>query len=133
MENSENFKTMKRQWNIPMTGSWLDGMKNSEIFKTMKRQWNILITGSWLDGNIVLQRPNSRKLHISRVMLIFLYSFFCCLDQYDNNDNVHLSSQVELGKPLVNQTKLWTTISEGRSGRNRTGVWPLKTIICLEL
>jgi hypothetical protein len=22
-------------------------MQNSEIFKTMKRQWNILITGSW--------------------------------------------------------------------------------------
>ena len=43
------FKTMKRQWNILITGSWLDGMENSEIFKTMKRQWNILITGSWLD------------------------------------------------------------------------------------
>jgi hypothetical protein len=23
----------------------IDGMENSEIFKTMKRQWNILITG----------------------------------------------------------------------------------------
>jgi hypothetical protein len=27
-----------------------NGMENSEIFKTMKRQWNILITGSRLDG-----------------------------------------------------------------------------------
>jgi hypothetical protein len=52
MENNGIFKTMKRQWNILITGSWLDGMENSEIFKTMKRQWNILITGSWLDGTI---------------------------------------------------------------------------------
>ena len=50
MENSEIFKTMKRQWNILITGSWLDDMENSEIFKTMIRQWNILITGSWLDA-----------------------------------------------------------------------------------
>ncbi|CAB3984255.1 Hypothetical predicted protein [Paramuricea clavata] len=49
MENSEIFKTMKRQWNILITGSYLDGVENSGIFKTMKRQWNILITGSWLD------------------------------------------------------------------------------------
>jgi hypothetical protein len=41
---------MKRQWNILITGSWLDDMENSEIFKIMKRQWNILITGSRLDG-----------------------------------------------------------------------------------
>jgi hypothetical protein len=27
---------MKRQWNILITGSWLDGMENSGIFKTMK-------------------------------------------------------------------------------------------------
>jgi hypothetical protein len=26
--------------------SMSDGMENSEIFRTMKRQWNILITGS---------------------------------------------------------------------------------------
>ncbi len=43
------FKTMKRQWNILITGSRLDDIENSEIFKTMKRQWNILITGSSLD------------------------------------------------------------------------------------
>jgi hypothetical protein len=49
-ENSEILKTMKRQWNISITESWLDGTENSEIFKTVKRQWNILITGSWLDG-----------------------------------------------------------------------------------
>jgi hypothetical protein len=48
MENSGIFKTMKRQWNILITGPWLDDMENSWIFKTMKRQWNILITGSWV-------------------------------------------------------------------------------------
>ncbi len=42
---------MKRQWNILITGSSLDGMENSEIFKTItEKQWNILITGSSLDG-----------------------------------------------------------------------------------
>jgi NifB/MoaA-like Fe-S oxidoreductase len=45
MENSEIFKTMKRQWNFLITGSPLDDMENSEIFKTMKTQWNIMITG----------------------------------------------------------------------------------------
>jgi hypothetical protein len=50
MENSEIFKTMKRQCNILIIGSWLDGMENSGIFKTMKGQWNI--TGSWLDDTI---------------------------------------------------------------------------------
>jgi hypothetical protein len=45
MEISGIFKTMKRQWNILITGSQLDGMENSGIFKTMKRQWNILIAG----------------------------------------------------------------------------------------
>jgi hypothetical protein len=40
MENSEIFKTMKRQWNILINGSYLDGIENSGIFKTMKRQWN---------------------------------------------------------------------------------------------
>ena len=46
------FKTMKRRWNIVITGSCLDDMGTvSEIltFKTMKRQWNIVITGSCLD------------------------------------------------------------------------------------
>jgi hypothetical protein len=28
-----DFKTMKRQWNIPVTGSLMDGMENSEISK----------------------------------------------------------------------------------------------------
>ncbi len=32
------FKTMKRQWNILITGSSLDGMENSEIFKTMNEK-----------------------------------------------------------------------------------------------
>jgi hypothetical protein len=41
---------MERQWKIPITGSWLDGMKNSGILKTMERQWNIPITESLLDG-----------------------------------------------------------------------------------
>ena len=36
MENNEIFKTMKRQWNILITGSSLDGIENSGIFKTMK-------------------------------------------------------------------------------------------------
>jgi hypothetical protein len=49
MENNRIFKTMKRQWNIPITESWLDDMENNRIFKTMKRQWNIPITWSWLD------------------------------------------------------------------------------------
>jgi hypothetical protein len=41
MENSGIFKTMKRQWNILITGTWLDGMENSEIFKTVRfsKQW----------------------------------------------------------------------------------------------
>jgi hypothetical protein len=39
-----NEKTMKHSDHWIMTV--LDDMKNSEIFKTMKRQWNILITGS---------------------------------------------------------------------------------------
>ena len=43
MENNETFKTMKRQWNILITGSRLGDMENSEIFKTMERQLNILI------------------------------------------------------------------------------------------
>jgi hypothetical protein len=33
MENSGIFKTMKRQWNISITGSWLDGMENTEIWQ----------------------------------------------------------------------------------------------------
>ena len=37
MENSEIFKAMKRQWNILITGSWLNDMENSEIFKTKKK------------------------------------------------------------------------------------------------
>jgi hypothetical protein len=43
-----NDKNISKQW---VTG----GMENSGIFKTMKRQWNILITGSWLDGTFVMQ------------------------------------------------------------------------------
>jgi hypothetical protein len=31
------FKTMKRRWNIVITGSCLDDMENSGIFKKMKR------------------------------------------------------------------------------------------------
>jgi hypothetical protein len=34
MENSRIFKTMKRQWNIQIIGSRLDGMENNGIFKT---------------------------------------------------------------------------------------------------
>jgi hypothetical protein len=37
MENSGIFKTMKRQWNILITGSQLHRMENNGIFNTMKR------------------------------------------------------------------------------------------------
>jgi hypothetical protein len=33
MKNSGIFKTMKTQWNFPITGTWLDGKENHEIFK----------------------------------------------------------------------------------------------------
>ena len=36
--------------NISQNNGWLEGMENSKTFKTMKRQWNIRITGSWLNG-----------------------------------------------------------------------------------
>ena len=36
IQNSEIFKTIKRQWNIMITGSRLDEMQNSEIFNIMK-------------------------------------------------------------------------------------------------
>jgi hypothetical protein len=46
MENSGIFETIKRQWDILITETGLDGMENSGIFERMKRQWNILITGT---------------------------------------------------------------------------------------
>jgi hypothetical protein len=41
---------MIRQWNISITGSWLEGMEKQGYFQNNERQWNILITGSELDG-----------------------------------------------------------------------------------
>jgi hypothetical protein len=46
VENSGIFKTMKRKWNIPITGSYLDGMENSDIFKTTKKNNGAF---QWLD------------------------------------------------------------------------------------
>ena len=49
-------------------------------------------------------RSNFGKLDISKSACnYFLYSF---TEQYDNNENLDLLSQVELGKPLVRQTRL---------------------------
>jgi hypothetical protein len=36
MENSGIFTTMERQWNILITGSWLDDMENSGFLKQQK-------------------------------------------------------------------------------------------------
>jgi hypothetical protein len=36
MENSGIFTTMERQWNILITGSWLDDMENSGFSKQQK-------------------------------------------------------------------------------------------------
>jgi hypothetical protein len=45
-------KSLLHNVRICQNNEWLrlDDIKNSGIFKTMKRQWNILITGFWLDG-----------------------------------------------------------------------------------
>jgi hypothetical protein len=65
---------MKRQWNILITGSWLDGMENSEIFKTMKRQWNILITG-WHREQWDLQNNEKTMEHSNHWIMMDDYNY----------------------------------------------------------
>jgi hypothetical protein len=47
-------KEWKDNGTLRLLDRGLDGMQNSGIFERMKRQWNILITGLWLDVGIAV-------------------------------------------------------------------------------
>ena len=124
MENSEIFKTMKRQWNILIHGSWLDDMENSMIFKTMKRQWNNPITGSWLDGNIVMlcNSTHARKLILKDRPAACLYP---CCHSITRMPSYHCSGNARIEWNKSNQTfKLymrvnWVTFANGKCTKQR--------------
>ena len=67
---------------VCQNNAWLDGMGNSGIFKAMKRQWNIMITGSWLEGAILLCKLNLVQIMLSAIKWMCCLFVACFMTLY---------------------------------------------------